>query len=746
MKLKQILSLIILNSALLISFSSCYTWFEEKKPMDTDTPQTGLKDFLHEDEKITSLEAPVQVIASKGLYNNAVKLSWTPVEHAATYRVERAVVKPDSNGTYVVPEEGDFELLEKQVFKNSYSDVILTNPLSTSEEYSFKYYYRISAENIYKGLESSDYTDISNDATKALGWLLPAPANLEASKGDSTTEIKLKWNPVDGASSYEIFRGKNADGTGMEKIATILANTSSYVNAVSESDQGTNFYYKVCAKLSNGSESAFTTLALGYSLKPGAPAAPANLRVSDGLGLNTDSLKVEWEKVTSATGTVTYALYRTSSADSVFTLVRNNIPQDTTSVTVSDGLKTGIKYYFYLQTTVEEASGEKIKSAFTKTGPDAEAPAVGFLLSAPSDVEIAEAETAGKIYLRWTPSVGYDLLPEGTEFSYNIYSDSNMDGEFTDLVDYDISGLPLGEDGYYQMELDKKDFLKVSTVNAYGTESPKSYIVAPFPSAPSKVTATKTSGADGLLNYAPNNNEVYPVKISWEAPAGETLGGYHVYRATSPDASFRKLTDTPVTGNSFIDENETARAGTIYYYKVVSLNVLGQGKKSNDPSKGTDCQGYGAVTRDQWFREYNKSIMKSQSKLTLMHKANDMDKLGSETINGEFGGTLSYKASIAGLGAEITMHYQDYCDFMVNGSPYYVLTGNTDTTSNMSANGNMHEKVTCTGMYPGYAIYNNLQIKGGAAGGGYYLVETSDLSGKTLLKEDKVNWTVGEEH
>ena len=55
------------------------------------------------------------------------------------------------------------------------------------------------------------------------------------------------------------------------------------------------------------------------------------------------------------------------------------------------------------------------------------------------------------------------------------------------------------------------------------------------------------------------------------------------------------------------------------------------------------------------------------------------------------------------------------------------------------------------GMYPGYAIYNNLEIKGGAAGGGYYLVQTFELdrkdknSGTVVLAEDKVNWLVGEE-
>ena len=59
----------------------------------------------------------------------------------------------------------------------------------------------------------------------------------------------------------------------------------------------------------------------------------------------------------------------------------------------------------------------------------------------------------------------------------------------------------------------------------------------------------------------------------------------------------------------------------------------------------------------------------------------------------------------------------------------------------------MEKKNTASnkGMYPGYVIYDNLEIKGGAAGGGYYLVQTNDLSDKAVLPEAKVDWLVGEQ-
>ena len=141
--------------------------------------------------------------------------------------------------------------------------------------------------------------------------------------------------------------------------------------------------------------------------------------------------------------------------------------------------------------------------------------------------------------------------------------------------------------------------------------------------------------------------------------------------------------------------------------------------------------------------------MNSQKKLTLMHKSNDMDKLGSETVNGTLSGTLYYNAEVKGIGAAITMKYTNYADFYINNDSaegyYFFINGNTDTEANMSGNGTMHKSTTSTGMYPGIADYENLQIKSGAAGGGYYKVTTKDLNGNIIFTNSQVNWTVGEE-
>ncbi|MCR4741787.1 MAG: fibronectin type III domain-containing protein [Treponema sp.] len=744
-KIKYLLTGLLISSALITT--SCYNWYENKIDMDTESLQVNLNDFMYEAPEITELSCPTQVLASQGLYSGVIKIHWNAVPYARSYRIERAVMQADSNGLYATPEEGDFSVIEKYVYSTNYQDTVLSNPLTDSDEYQYKYYYRVSAENIKEGYDPSEFTDINNQDTQGLGWLLAPPKNIEAWKGKSIDSIQISWDSVENASQYQIYRGTKASQIAMVLLDEIKANNTSYLNEIDEDEKGQEFYYQVRALLANGALSAPTGFALGYSLTANAPAAPNNVKVTNGKSQSTDNLKITWDPVEKEGYTITYSVYRTSSESSIYESVKQGTSD--TSCTDSNSLKKGLKYYYYVQTLACSNSDSTAieKSAFSASGPNDASPAVGWLLSPPSSCEVADSTEEDKVKLRWTPAVGYD--EEGITFNYNIYACQTLDGEFT-LIDTisDLTSLTLDDDNYYSYDIIKNNFYRISTYNVgESMESDLGEKIAPSPSAPRSVTASKTSALDGLSNYSYNTNEVYPVKITWQAPENESPSGYNIYRSTKSDSGFRKINDDIVKDFSYLDENETARAGTVYYYKVISLNVLGQGNKGNDQDENS--RGYGAITRDQWFREYNKSIMSSQAKLTLMHKSNDMDKLGSETINGDISGTLSYNAAIAGLGAEITMPYNNYCDFYIGNNSalgkYFVLTGNTDTTSNMSANGNMHGTVNCTGMYPGQAVYDNLQIKGGAAGGGYYLVTTKDLSGSEILSQAKVDWTVGEE-
>ncbi|MBP5752864.1 MAG: hypothetical protein J6W60_08415, partial [Treponema sp.] len=107
----------------------------------------------------------------------------------------------------------------------------------------------------------------------------------------------------------------------------------------------------------------------------------------------------------------------------------------------------------------------------------------------------------------------------------------------------------------------------------------------------------------------------------------------------------------------------------------------------------------------------------------------------------------------------VIMHYSDYADYYIhtNGkidaSPldsedeiigtanglFLLINVNTNTSDGMDMAGSMDGTVTCKGMYPGSVGYDGVQIKGGAAGGGYYKIKREGFA------DENVSWTVGEE-
>lgn len=809
-------TIIALFSLFSIIFFSCADFFQNKIDLDIDSENGTLADTLVTTEKITSLSIPEQIFASKAMYAGQIIVSWKSVENATSYKLQRATLTKNTEGNYASIttnsewEDLDWETIVEKCYSTSFDDTIITSPDATNEKYSYKYCYRVLAQNIKNNLES-DYTnpfEIKEDVENAentyenfnsdkyaVGYVFAPPTNVEATKGKDVSYIKITWQAAENASYYKIYRDSREDFTTPALIKTLYSNTTEYYDSISESDQGTEFYYKVVAENYYKNDSAYSSVAMGYALQKGAPATPSNVKVINGLGTSKDKINITWDKIESTTlQEITYSVYRNSSVDSVYTLLQKDLPSDKNTYTDTKNLKTGVIYYYYVLTVGYELNdgtktGNTLKSAFSESGIESDEPAIGFLISPPSSVECNDVEEdSNSINLTWTPAIGANIseLNENltnVDFTYNIYY--SVDNLNYTILKENVSGEKTSSN-MLQLKVEKKEYYKITTLNKNEDseiiESIQSSAAAPQPDAPKIVYASKTKNLEKLYptKWTPNTNKVYPVLITWEAPDAELQpAGYAVYRSTKSTSGFRKISEDVITNFEYLDINENSKAGIVYYYKVISLNSLGQGKKGNNPAEDPLFEtggsfrtswGYGALTRDQWFREYNKDIASSQAKLTLMHKPVDTDKLGSETVNANIPvngslGTLSYTAKLSGLGAAITMPYKNYADHYINNDKtlgiYYILNGSTDTDSNMSGNGSMSNTVRCyhyapygglfQGMYPGYAIYNNLQIKSGGAGGGYYLVQTYELdytsasSGTVILSEGQVDWKVGEE-
>ena len=733
------LAVSVLCSAVLLS---CSDLFENRVPMQSTS--SSLVKLVVPAVEIEKLDAPRQIFVSQAEFPTTINVAWSAVEGATSYRLERALaVEKDSAGNYIVPDDGEFEVLPlcQRLYGTSYTDTILKNPKYTDEEYSYRYFYRVCAENPRLKYESSDFT-VSEEA-----FLLAPPANVTASLGESQEKIVVRWDKTENASYYDIYRSQSSDGSSPVFIKYVTSNQNFCEDYISSEEQGIDFYYTVRARTSSAS-SISSGLALGYALKDGAPGIVKDVKVTNGRGTTNNSILISWSELPG----VQYAVYRTSSKDSSYTLCAN-VDAGKTSYTDTKSLKPNVYYYYQVQAFKVEGEGEnaeKIKGPFSDSGRTSKEPAEGYLLSPPEDISVLKnSSDPNKCIITFSAALGSKdclsnsgIYDDYNEYKYKIIGSENKDTGYGDITEVSESSL-IASDGYYRTDFNKGyyNFFKVVTVKD-GVESAESEVCAPVPFQAKDVQVSKAQYIAGYTDddSMANPNGVFPVKIAWQPPAeNDAYGGYYIYRSAKKDSGFKKITEEPVTGLEYFDNDENMKAGVYYYYKVLSLNSLLQGGNYSETK-----EGWGALTANQYMREYNKTVMSSQKKLTLMHKSNDMDKLGSESADGTLSGNLSYNASVAGLGARIKMHYTNYADFYANGDAangyYFFLNGDTNTSASMDASGSMDGTVDCKGMYPGSVNYNSLKIKGGAAGGGSYVITRSGFEGSV-----NVDWKVGEE-
>jgi fibronectin type 3 domain-containing protein len=717
---------------------ACADMFQDKISMGLDDAGS-LSDLMFvRAEEIVQLSSPAEVYVADRQHPAEIRVNWSAVDGAASYMVERAVVEPvvESDGTvhYGEPTEDLFEVRESYVTGTSWTDTILGVPAVNSPEYGYRYYYRISAENTLMRLESSPPTE------PRLGMLFPPPRKVEASQGVYTNRIMVTWEKVEKAASYIIYRSDSKDGVPFGEVGRTQGNMGSYQNNIPGENRGKEYYYFVAGVSGSGSSSLKSTDAYGYTLVEGAPGVPqgGDLAAGYGRGNHTDRIKIEW--IADSTPGAFYAVYRYSSEDSSLTRLTGN----TTSTEYEDSssdLKPGVWYYYKVQTIVNK-DGKDLKGPLSD-------PVEAFLLSPPSGM--TALKEGGLVTLKWYPALGSP--GEQASYSYKVYTASDKDGPFSHLS---TEGSSAGSDGYITKSglSVPPAFFRVTTVNG-GVESAPGEVVSPPPPAALILDATRAENWGAVYT---NVDGVYSVRVIWKKPDSETPASYHVYRSTSPaPSSFRRITDVPVPASAesagqfaYEDKSDAARPGRFYYYRILSLNVLGQGAYYSEIRTG-----YGALTHDAYFREYVKTVNKSLGKLVNMNKSSSTDKLGDETKYGANGGSIHYDTPDSVLSAippfDILITYTNYADFYINNDSalgwYFILNGQSNThVTDMSGAGSMFGTVTATGMYPGTVSYgtqsgpnasNSIIITGQNPAGGVYTVTPTGFGSAT------VSWILG---
>jgi hypothetical protein len=127
-----------------------------------------------------------------------------------------------------------------------------------------------------------------------------------------------------------------------------------------------------------------------------------------------------------------------------------------------------------------------------------------------------------------------------------------------------------------------------------------------------KVTGTLVAPPSGLSVSSLTSDSV---TLSWNVVAGAT--GYFIYRSTSSDGTYTKITSSAVTGLSYTDTGRTA--STKYYYKVSSNSGVGEGAQSAYVSAttqiGTSATITLAVQNDVAISTQSVSIPRGESRI-----------------------------------------------------------------------------------------------------------------------------------
>jgi hypothetical protein len=723
---------------LALLLAGCEALFQGKISMQDGKIGSLAELFIRAVEDDSRLSPPVQVYVENGQSIQNIGLSWSPVSRASSYRIERAVIEPvfdgDLNPVYRTPDESDFETLNAFVYGTTYWDLIIPTPQQNSPEYQNRYWYRISAENIAKKLEASEFTP------PRMGSLFPPPRNVIASLGESEDYIEVRWDKVPTAASYAIYRSDYTNGASPYWVGRVPGNQNWYRQTnLTAQEKGVEYYYSVKGETAAGTQSLEGNLAMGYSLVPGAPPAVQNVQIpsGEGRGDSITSIKIKWDN---NKDTDYYAVYRISSLPGA-SQIPVTLNTAATEWVDTFNLEPGVYYYYQIQPIKLDADNNKpLKGPFSP--PNSERKTVeAFLLSPPSGITALKSPDGTSVSLFWYPAIGNDA--ERNLYSYAVYGSNAQNGPYTDLAASVAAPAGLNNDGYVSVGGAQVFTYYVVKTTKGGVTSAPSLIVSPAPLAAEIIDASKAAFLSG---QNPNSSGIYPVEISWKKPANDNPAAYYVYRSSTPPdpenpkLGFSRISDSPVSASQadnqgvfrYYDKNDSAKTGRRYFYRVLSLNSLNQGYYDSETKIG-----WGALTHENFFLEYNKTVKNSHRKLTKMHQK-DLSANGDESAGGSISGQVAYHADVGLGGGDITMTYSSYADYYIESNstlgPYFTVSGNSNThiDSATSQNGSMNGTMSASGMYPGTVNYGGIAIKGGSAGGGTYGVQPAGFPLKNI--------------
>lgn len=231
------------------------------------------------------LTKPVGLQATDGTFGDHVRVSWSAVEGATRYHVYRA------SG-----ESAPYTMIGST-----------TNTEFDDQDVSLGIVYWYSVRACAEGACGPRSEPTSGYAELLDEHVPTAPTDIRATRGDHGNRVVVRWEAVEYATGYDIYRADEQAGT-----YTFIGTTTSISYADTEVTPGRTYWYRVracsevgCSELSPGRAWGFAAIA------PEAEPLPPRV-VSASEGDYTDKIHVTW---TSSVGAEWYGVWRSDAQD-----------------------------------------------------------------------------------------------------------------------------------------------------------------------------------------------------------------------------------------------------------------------------------------------------------------------------------------------------------------------------------------------------------------------------------------------
>lgn len=348
----------------------------------------------------------------------------------------------------------------------------------------------------------------------------PAP-EISSIQSRNSTRLRLAWNSVTDAVSYQVYRSSSLDGE-YSKIATVPGSKLTYDDSTVQA--GTTYYYKVCTVFQEEKVSGLSKAYSGKTL--------ASPQITKAVSKNSSQIEITWNGVADATK---YELYRCEIEDGSYEKIK---ALKAGQVSYIDGdVEPQVTYYYKVRARGGEKNGY---SSYSKAYS-------GWAVKKTKVLSVS-SKTTTSLEIKWrkvSKAYGY-RIQRSTSKTKGFKTIATIKSGTT--VSYVDKKLKTGKKYYYRVQA-------LNRVN-------KRMGYSGYSSASSGATITGTS-----MVYARSKNSA-SMEVAWKKDPKAT--GYRVKRSTSEKGAYQVVAEIKKNSTvKYIDK--TVSTGKKYYYAIESV-------------------------------------------------------------------------------------------------------------------------------------------------------------------------------